>query len=143
MAAAAIAARERASCRSTKRPRRSTRSYTSCRRTAESAIRPGDEPCAALERHVRPRPLQQDQQPVPEADQIEDVDAEPGHPRYEAAEVEPADSRDRGGAADRGERAFVAVVERAQRLPLDGALDVVRRVEAFLNRRRRDARHVP
>src|ERR1044071_8486501 len=126
MAAAAIAARERASCRSTRRPRRSTRFCTSCRRTAESAIRPGDEPCAALVCHVRPRPLQQDEQPVPEADQIEDVDAEPGHPRYEAAEVEPADIRDRGGAADCGERAFVAVAERAQRVPPGAALALVR-----------------
>src|ERR1051325_4055526 len=55
------------------------------------AIRAGDEPRAALKRHVRPRPLQQNEQPVPEADQIEDVDAEPGHPGHEAAEVEPRD----------------------------------------------------
>ena len=47
----------------------------------------------------------------------------------------------RRDAADGRQRALVAVVERPQRLPSEGALDVPRRMNAFLNRRRRDARN--
>ena len=101
---------------------------------------PCDQPRAALVRQVRPRPLQHHQQAIAEADQKKDVHRQPGEPGHEAAQFEPPEVRHARGASDGGERAFVAVVERAQRLPFDGADDVLGRVLAFLDRRGRDAR---
>src|SRR5207302_11420991 len=72
---------------------------------------PGDEPRPALIRRVGPRPLEEDQEPVPEADQEEDVHEEPGEPGDEAREVKPPDDGHRGGAADGRDASLVTVAE--------------------------------
>ena len=63
----------------------------------------GDDPGAAGVGDVGDGPLDQDQQPVAESDQEEDVDEDPGEPRDEAAEVEPAEIGDSAAAADHGQ----------------------------------------
>ena len=60
---------------------------------------------------VRPGPLQDHQDAVAEADEEEDVDGQPGGPGNEAAEFDAPEIGDSRGAADRGERSFVAVAE--------------------------------
>ena len=67
------------------------------------------------------------------------MDGEPGDPGEEAAQFQEAEVGDGGGAADRRQRAFVAVAERRVRLAGERLLDRFRRVHAFLNRGRRDA----
>ena len=67
------------------------------------------------------------------------MDDQPGHPGEEAAELQSAKVCDRGGAADRRQRSFVAVFERAQRLTFDRAIEIQRGVLSLLDRGRGDA----
>src|SRR6266496_569509 len=85
-----------------------------------------NQPRRALIEEVVPRPVDQHEQLVAEADQLDDVNAEPHHPCYESAGLHPEDVRDRGIAADRGQRPLVAVAERLERLPAEPAYDVAR-----------------
>ena len=71
----------------------------------------GDQPRAAFVGDVGPRPLNEDQQPVAETDQEENVDEQPGQPRDEARDVDAAELGDCRRSADRREAAFVPVVE--------------------------------
>jgi hypothetical protein len=59
--------------------------------------------------------LQDHQHAVADVDQEKDVQGEPGELRREAADVKFAEVGNCGGAADRGQRSFIAIVER-QRL---------------------------
>src|SRR5437773_2265359 len=54
----------------------------------------------------------EDEQPVLEADQVEEVQSQPEGPGGEAREVQPLDVGDRTRAADRGEVSLVPVVKR-------------------------------
>src|SRR3954467_976506 len=78
--------------------------------------RPRDQPRAALVGEVSPRPLDQDDEPVAEPDQEEDVDEEPRPPRDRARELHPHHVRDGAPPPDRREGPLVLVDERA-RLP--------------------------
>ena len=98
-----------------------------------------DEARPAAERQVRPEPLQEHRDAVPEADQVQDVDEEPEDPRRPAAEVEPAQVGDRGGMAERGEAPLVPVTERPPRLAGEVAQHVLRRPPPHLHGGRRDA----
>ena len=81
-----------------------------------------------------------DEQAVLEADQVPEVDHEPGDPREEAAEVHALDVGDRAGAADGGEVALVGVVEGLGVAAGEAVGDHARRVAALLHGDRRDAR---
>src|SRR5690349_2565650 len=87
-------------------------------RSPSASCSPGsrDEAGAALPAHVCPRPFEEDEEAVAEADQEHDVDEEPREPGRQAREAEAADHRDGGGAADGGHAAAVAVAERLGRL---------------------------
>jgi len=76
----------------------------------------GDEARAALVGHVRPEPLDENQQAIAEANQEENVNEEPGKPGDEAGDVNFAELRDGGVAADGGQRTLVPVVEGFTRL---------------------------
>ena len=95
-------------------------------------LRAGDEPRAAAVGHERPRPADEDDDPVREADQIEDVDAEPQQPGGEAAlapeRPEPRDVGDARQPPDDGDVAVVAVAERLVRPAEDAPADDLRRV---------------
>src|ERR671910_3772794 len=102
--------------------RSSTHSATSCRRrwisrswraeratACSSAGRfPGvrlpfladDEACAAAERPVRPRPLNQHRQAIAKAAEAIDMYDQPEPPREVAAEAQPSELGDRAAAAD-------------------------------------------
>src|SRR5258708_7188491 len=86
---------------------------------------PQDEPRAALVSEVSPGPGKDHHEAVPEADQKEDVDGQPGDPGHEAGELEGSDHGHRRAAPDGGERAFVHVAEGQERLAPPGAKDVV------------------
>ena len=77
-----------------------------------------DQACAPFVRHVGPRPLNENQQPVAETDEKKDVHEEPGQPRDEAGDVDFAEIGDRGGAADGSQAAFIPVVERWTRIKI-------------------------
>ena len=84
---------------------------------------PRDQARTAAAGDERERPAGQDQDPVLESDQVEDVDPEPQQPGDRAAEVQPLDLGDGAAAADRGEVALVDVAERLDRLAGEPALD--------------------
>src|SRR2546422_1638269 len=71
----------------------------------------GDQPRASAIGEVRPRPLEQHQHAVAEADQEEDVHEDPDQPREESAEMELPDVSHGLAAADDRELAFVPVAE--------------------------------
>jgi hypothetical protein len=79
--------------------------------------RASDETCAAAVRSEAHRPADEHEDPVLEADEIEEMDDEPREPRDEAAQAEALDVCDGGSTADRREVALVAVAERLARLP--------------------------
>src|SRR5512142_3090498 len=84
--------------------------------------RAGDQPRAAVVGDVRPRPLDEDEDPVAE----HDMDEEPGQPGDPARELDAAQVGDGRRAADRGERALVAIAERQPGPALDHPRDVPR-----------------
>src|SRR5262249_59491710 len=102
--------------------------------------RGGDQPRAAVERDVRPGPLDHHDEPVAEADQEKDVDEQPEDPGEEAGEPEAADLADGGASADGGQHPFVDVVERLAPTTFEGGDDVPRGALALLDRGRGDAR---
>src|SRR3970282_227107 len=70
-----------------------------------------DDARRALEGPVGPRPVDQHDDAVPEADQEVDVRGEPGDPGEPAPDVDPGEHRDRGGATDGRQLSVVAVAE--------------------------------
>lgn len=92
----------------------------------------GDEAGAAFVGHVRPCPLNENEQAVAESDEIENVNEEPGEPGEESGDVNAAEFGDGGGASDGGDGAFVPVVEGGtsgaeHRIPrLQGVISVAR-----------------
>ena len=116
------------------------RSFIIIGASSATRIAPEDYPRAARVGHVGQRPLEHHHHAVAEADQEEDVDADPGQPRGEAREPQAADLRHRGLAADGGQRPLVAVLEPAPRLRLQRPEDVAGDVPAHLHGRRRHAR---
>src|SRR3954453_7713196 len=76
-----------------------------------------DQARPAMEAQIGPGPLQRDPQPVLEADQEKDVDTEPDEPGAETSQPESLDIGDGPVAADRGQIAFVLIVEGFARLP--------------------------
>src|SRR6185503_5737104 len=70
-----------------------------------------DDPRIALERPVRPGPVDHDDDAVPEIDEEVDVRPEPHEPGGEAREPQPAEIGDRGLAPDGRELPVVAIAE--------------------------------
>ena len=73
-----------------------------------------DDARVAAEREVGPGPLEHHDQPVPESDQVPDMDEHPQEPGEEPAELEPPDPRDCRGATDRRHDALVEIAEGAR-----------------------------
>ena len=103
-------------------------------------LRVRDQPLAAAVGDEADHPAGEDEQPVLEADQVEEVHDQPGDPGEQAAELEALEVGDGLAAADRGEVALVAVVERRRLLPGEAVADGAAGVAALLHRDRRDAR---
>ena len=93
-------------------------------RPGQSLQAPGDEPGASIVGEVGPRPSEQHDEAVPEPDQEEDVDEQPGHPGQPSRELDDVQVGDAGRAADRRERPLVAIAEREAGLVLQRAQDV-------------------
>src|SRR5687767_13720943 len=87
-----------------------------------------DQPRPALIRDVGVPPLHQDADPVPEADQVQDVDEEPEPPRERSRETEPTEVGDGVVAPDRRQVPLVQVAEGERRLSAQAAEDVARRM---------------
>src|SRR5919198_3833976 len=68
-----------------------------------------DEACAATACCEADRPADEDEQPILEADQVPEVDDEPGRPGEKAAEPDALDVGDGRRSADRGKVALVAI----------------------------------
>src|SRR5207249_8343124 len=98
-----------------------------------------DEPGATATGEEAEGPARDDQQPVLEADQIEEMDDEPGDPGDEAADADPLDVRDGLRAADRGQIALVDVFEGLRGAARQAIADYPRDVAAFLDRNRSEA----
>ena len=79
-------------------------------------IAAGDEAGAALVGQIRPCPLDHYQQAIAESNQEKDVDEQPCQPGEIAGEHELAELGNGGGAADRGQAAFIVIMEIASRL---------------------------
>src|SRR6266536_6679651 len=101
--------------------------------------RPGDEPCAAAVRGEAERPADDDEDTVLEADEVPEVDDQPGDPGDQAAEPQPLDVGDRGGAADGREVPLVAVTERRCVARAEPSANDPCRVAALLHRDRCDS----
>src|SRR5579883_1369298 len=69
----------------------------------------GDQPHRPVVEEVIPRPVDQDEHPVAEADQLNEVDEEPHNPRRKAGEAEPPELGNRGVPPDGGHGATVTV----------------------------------
>ena len=82
----------------------------------------------ALVGEIGPRPLENDDEPIAESDQEEDVDKEPGEPGEESRKLDPAEVRHRRGAADGRQAAAVQVVKGLGRNAAGGAQNVPRRM---------------
>src|SRR5437867_10953158 len=75
-----------------------------------------DEARRPLVEEIIPRPVHHHEHLVAEPDELDDVDDQPHHPGRESLEGDAADVRDRGVAADRGERTGIRVAERRRGL---------------------------
>ena len=100
----------------------------------------GQDAARPVERQVVPRPVDQHVGAVAEADQVHDVQAEPGQPADEPAEALDAEppTRELGDgvvAADRRHRSLVVVGERLARPALQTSHDLAGGVAAALDRR--------
>src|SRR3954462_9235520 len=76
----------------------------------------GDQPCAAFICDIRPRPLNKDQQTVAKTNQKQDMHEQPQEPGDKSGDGDLSTLRDASGSADRGQTAFVPVVEGGSRL---------------------------
>src|SRR5689334_16905068 len=92
-----------------------------------------DDPDRSVETDVVPRPAHQDPDPVLESHQVVEVHDEPDDPPEEPGEAQALDLTHGRTAADRGERALVAVAERAARPTVE---DVLRHIATGLHRGR-------
>src|SRR4029078_4770863 len=81
--------------------------------------RADDEPVAAAAGGEAEEPADGDDQAVLEADEVEDVDDQPGHPGGEAVQSDGVEVADPAGAADRREVALVQVAERPDAVAAD------------------------
>src|ERR671918_2382865 len=86
------------------------------------------------------RPADEDEHPILEADQVPEVDEQPGRPGGKAAEPDAFDVGDCRCAADRGQVALVAVAEHPMLAPLQPRADEAGRVPSLLHRDRCDTR---
>src|SRR5215831_3124685 len=75
------------------------------------AVSAGDEASAALKRHVSPEPIEDDGQPVAEADQEINVDRAPEEPRKSSREAHEAEIGHCRFPSDCGEIAEVAIAK--------------------------------
>src|ERR1700736_4367594 len=103
----------------------------------------GDQPRSALGEEVAPHPLNEDEEAVLEADQVEDVDEQPRYPGEKSGEAEAARLRDGLVLPDGGHHPLVAIAERAARPALRGSENVARCQPPLLDGRRRQSRHQP
>src|ERR1019366_8280601 len=76
---------------------------------ARQFVAAGNEAGAALVGEIRPCPLDHHEQSIAEPDQEKNVDEQPREPGEIAGQLELAELGDGGGAADRGQAAFVVV----------------------------------
>ena len=76
------------------------------------SVRAADQPRAAPVREEAERPAREHEQAVLKADQVPQVDRQPGHPGQRAAEMDPFEVGDGARAADRREVALVAIAKR-------------------------------
>src|SRR6266542_2937728 len=98
-----------------------------------------DEPGAALPGQIGPRPLEQDDEPIAKADEVEDVHETPEEPGGESGQPNPSQVRDGRGASQYGEIARVAVTKGLEGLASTGGSDVPGGVTSLLDRHLRDA----
>ena len=90
-------------------------------------VRLQDDPHRAVVGQVIPHPVDEHIQPVAEAQQRDQVQAQPGQPRDKAGELDPVEDPGHGAAAPDGRHdAPVNVLERALRLAFEAAQDVAR-----------------
>ena len=106
-----------------------------------------DQARAAAVGQERPRPADDHDEPVGEADQVRDVDPEPEQPGDEAAlpaeRPEPRDVGDPGEPADDRDLALVRVPERRRRLAGEAPTDRLAGIRAALDAALGDARDRP
>ncbi len=95
--------------------------------------------CAAFVSEIRPRPLDQYDNPIAESDEKENVDEKPAKPGDEAGNMKLPEVSDGGGASNGGETAFVHVVKVLAGLTFQVTLNVLGRCCSFLYGYRRDS----
>src|SRR4051794_22511873 len=88
-------------------------------------------------------PAEEHEQPVLEADEIEDVHAQPEQPGNRAGDPGDVEIRHRAGAADCGQVALVAVMEQRGGAATHAVRHEAAGVTALLDRRRRHAGQLP
>src|SRR4029077_4985172 len=85
----------------------------------------GDETGAAFVGEICPCPLDQNDDPVAETDQEEDVDEQPGKPRQESGNMNFAELRHCCGPSNGGQTALIQVMKILPRISLQFAFDVL------------------
>src|ERR1700693_4133353 len=107
----------------------------SCRISRGAAVNVArDEARAPLPGHIRPRPLEQDDEPVAEADEVEDVDEAPEEPGGETGKPDPSEVCDGRAPSEDGQVPRVAVAKGLPFLSVYCRQDVLRGAPSLLNR---------
>src|SRR5438094_9275557 len=71
-----------------------------------------NEPRRALQGHIGPGPLKENDESVPEADQKKDVDEDPDHPSHKAGKFKPVEIRYRRSPSNGGQGAHIQIMKR-------------------------------
>ena len=99
----------------------------------------GNQPRSTLIAEIRPRPVEQDSDPVPKSDEEKDVNHQPGHPCQKTGQMKFAEVRDRSFATDRCHVAFIEITERFGWFTGQAILDISGDFAAHLHRHRADS----
>src|SRR5436309_6126948 len=99
----------------------------------------GNQSSGALKAHIRPGPVKENDEPVPEADQKKDVDEDPDDPGYKTGKHNPVEVHDSRGSTNGGHRAQVHIMEGFGWQPLAYPENIARGMPSFLHSDRGEA----
>src|SRR5947208_2058897 len=100
----------------------------------------GNQASGALKAQIRPGPVKENDEPVPEADQKKDVDENPDDPGKKAGKHDPVEVHDSSGPTDGGHRAQVHIMERFGWQPVAHPENIARDMPPLLDSDRGKAR---
>src|SRR5207249_5730257 len=100
----------------------------------------GNQSSGALKAQIRPGPVKENDEPVPEADQKKDVNEDPDDPGHKAGKRKPVEVHHGSGPTDGGHRAQVHIMERFGWQPVAHPENITRDLPSLLDSDRGEAR---